>query len=63
MKKLIMAKKQSSIDKDVVKGEVDDLMLLEDRKKGEVSFDVLKAYFYLNGGWPFFSITIFFTMM
>lgn len=42
---------------------VDDLMLLEDRKKGSVNLEVYQEYFKMNGGWFFFLFNLFVVMI
>ncbi|CAD8052568.1 unnamed protein product [Paramecium sonneborni] len=37
---------------------IDDLMILEDRKVGSVQMDVFKEYFYLSGGYLFFTFNL-----
>lgn len=66
MVKLILEKKKKSsqhIQENVKKDLVDDLMLLEDRKKGSVNFEVYKEYFKMNGGWFFFAFNLFVVML
>lgn len=42
---------------------MDNLMLLEERKRGEVSSEVLKEYFLINGGWLSFMMAILLTSL
>jgi ABC-type glutathione transport system ATPase component len=53
---LVLAKQVSQSDKqqEALTDEVDDLMLAEDRHKGNLSSDTLLQYFKLNGGILFF---------
>lgn len=45
------------------KDEIDDLMLLEDRNKGNLSFSIIKNYIHFNGGIVFLLIMTFFLIV
>jgi hypothetical protein len=44
---------------DAPKDEIDELMLVEDREKGNISFATFYQYFQVTGGFWFFFIIIF----
>ncbi len=46
-------------DPNAPKDEIDELMLVEDREKGSISFATFYQYFSVNGGFWFFFIIIF----
>ncbi|CAD8149098.1 unnamed protein product [Paramecium pentaurelia] len=56
--KLLKKKSSTQYINNTNKDQVDDLMILEDRKVGSVQSDVYKEYFKMNGGCLFFTFNL-----